>query len=81
MKYIFKGSSPDSPRTIKFMGRVNFTVGEAVEVTDPEVLDKLKTHMFFEEVSDKIKANVVDVEIEDVKPKVEVVSIKKRGKK
>jgi len=77
MKYIFLGSSPDSARTINFMGRYKFTVGgEPVEVTDPEVLDKLKNHKFFEEISDKIKPNVIDVEIEP-----EVLTLpKKRGR-
>ena len=68
MKYIFLGSSPDSARTINFMGRVEFTVGgEPVEVTDLEVLDKLRTHKFFKAVDDKVKDNVVDAEFTEDK--------------
>ncbi len=64
MKYKFLGSSPDSKRNIKFMGMVDFEVGIPVEVTNLEVLDKLKTHKFFELVDDGTPKDVMDVDLE-----------------
>lgn len=64
MKYVFLGSGGEhAPTRIKFMGRVNFEVGVPTEVSDPEVLAKLKTHKFFKQC-DKvvIESNVIDVE-------------------
>lgn len=62
MKYKFLGTE-GGPQRIKFMGIYNFEKGQVTEVTDPEVLAKLKTHKFFELVGPKVKADVKDAEI------------------
>lgn len=47
--YTYVGGGEDSPRVINFMGRQKFVRGQATEVTDPLVLDKLKNHPTFAE--------------------------------
>lgn len=74
MKYIFLGSSPDSARTINFMGQYEFTVGEPVDVTTPEVLDKLKTHKFFKMVENEKIATAVDLKFTAADPGHSVIT-------
>lgn len=48
--YTYVGGGEDSPRVIEFMqGKQRFVRGKATEVTDPEVLAKLKNHPCFVE--------------------------------
>lgn len=47
--YTYVGGGESSPSAIKFMGKQNFLIGKATEVSDPEVLAKLKGHPCFVE--------------------------------
>lgn len=40
--FTYVGGGEDSPRVIDFMGKQRFVRGQATEVTDPEVLKKIK---------------------------------------
>ena len=42
MKFTYVGGGADSPSVINFMGRQEFVRGEATEVTDKIVLNKIK---------------------------------------
>ena len=50
-KYTYIGSGESSPSFITFMGRVDFMLGEEVEVTDEVALKKLKGNKCFKEGS------------------------------
>ena len=45
--YTYVGGGEDSPRVINFMGLQKFVRGQLTEVTDPDVLKKLKNHPCF----------------------------------
>ncbi len=47
--YTYIGKGEDSPRVINFMGKQKFIRGQATEVTDPEVLRKVKDNPTFVE--------------------------------
>lgn len=54
MRYRYLGGEFE-PETIVYMGQVEFTVGEIVNVTDKRMLSKLKGNRLFEAVKGRPK--------------------------
>ena len=47
--YTYIGQGEDAPAMINFMGRQEFMIGEAVDVTNETLLEKLKGNQSFKE--------------------------------
>lgn len=61
--YTYVGKGESSPQRIKFMGRVEFVRGRAVEVTDPVVLTKIADNpSFVQGEADKELLEAIDDE-------------------
>ena len=73
MQFVYIGDGNDAPRKITFMGEVNFELnGDAVDVTDPALIKKLKGNTNFESLESMptIEGSCEEVE-EEVPTKTE----------
>ena len=52
MKFKYTGDK-DAPKTINFMGRMEFNLGETREVADPLLIEKMTGNRSFEQIETK----------------------------